>query len=643
MTVTRVPRPDGTALTPAGQASAEAPGAGGAADVTEGLPADAPGDRGRSPEASRALSASVLGRATQAIILLLGITLWAWSLDSIPTAGLDDYGLPPVLPHAWYAGLALLLAGAVLALCSARPSPLLLALFVAGVVLVLYGTVPLISSVPHYGWVYKHIGVVRLIDAQGTLQPNIDIYNRWPGFFAATALFSSLVGVEDPASYAGWAEVFFLWTDVALVVAIVRALTRDARLAWASALVFVTANWVGQTYFSPQAFDLTIALAVLFLAIRFLPGSGDPARIPAAGFLLRRLHLLPFLPARTTPIEPSPRRTRALVIGLILVLDAGAVISHQLSPYMLLFGLAALCYFQVIKPWWLVAAVGVLTFGFLVFNLDYINQHFDLFASLDPFQNVQPPATTAPDPLPGKQFHARTAMTLSLLVWLLAAIGIARQLRRRNPAAVPVGLSTLAPTVMIAMQNYGGEAILRIFLFSLPFASPAVVWAIAPASGVWRLRRAPGVLMTVGALTALFIPAFLGQEETNIIPADEVTGAEYFYRHAVPGSRLYVFGANAPFRNAGDYPRFFDGDDPLRHPQACTPKPDQAIVKMITAIPEPAEHNYLVFSTSGTTLAHVLGYCKPDEVARIEHALASSDKLGLWYSSANIRIYELLG
>jgi hypothetical protein len=614
-----------------------------AAETADALSADRLGGRRRPKMTPRVLRASLLDHADRVILLVAGVAFWVYSLDSIPTAGLEDYGLPPALPLAWYAGLSLLLVGAVLTLCSARPSPPLLALFTAAIVLVLYGTVPLITSVPHYNWVYKHIGVVQLIDAQGALEPNTDIYNRWPGFFAMSALFSALAGEENPVAYAGWAEVFFVVVDVALVVAIARTLTRDTRLAWAAALVYVTANWVGQSYFSPQAFDVTIVLTVLFLAIRFLPGSGKPGSIPAAGSLLRRLRLLPFLPAKTTPIQPASRRTRALVVGLILVLDAAAVISHQLSPYMLLFGLALLWCFRVIEPWWLVAAAGAITFGFLVLNLGYVNHHFDLFASLDPFQNVKPPTTTAPDPLPGKQFHARTATALSGLVWLLTAVGLARQLRRRNPAAVPVALLAFAPTVMIVMQNYGGEAILRIFLFSLPFASPAVVWAIAPANGVWRLRRAPLVLLTVGALTALFIPSFLGQEETNIIPADEVAGAEYFYQHAEPGSRVYMFGGNAPFRAAANYSRFNDGDDPLQHPYACAPRPDRAIVRVITAIPEPAERNYLVFTTSGTTLAHVLGYCQPEEVARIEHALATSYKLELWYKTENIRIYELLG
>jgi hypothetical protein len=638
MTVTRVLRPDEAAPAPG-----QAPGSGGAAESTEAPSDDRPDGRGRLKRALRIVLAWIIDRADQVILLVAGITFWACSLGSIPTAGLDDYGLPPALPSAWYAGLSLLLIGAVLTLCSARTSPPLLALYVAAIVLVLYGTIPLITSVPHYNWVYKHIGVVQLIDAHGALEPNTDIYNRWPGFFAVSALFSALSGEDDPVAYAGWAEVFFVVVNVALVVAIARALTRDDRLAWAAALVYVTANWVGQSYFSPQAFDVAIVLTILFLAIRFLPGSGDPGGIPAAGPLLRRLRLLAFLPTKTTPIEPSSRRTRALVVGLILVLDAGAVISHQLSPYMLLFGLAVLWYLRVIEPWWLVAAAGAITFGFLVLNLDYVNHHFDLFASLDPFQNVKPPATTAPDPLPGKQFHARTALALSGLVWLLTAVGLARQLRRRNPAAVPAGLLALAPAVMIAMQNYGGEAILRIFLFSLPCASLAVAWAIAPANGVWRLRRAPLVLVTVGALTVLFIPSFLGQEETNIIPADEVVGAKYFYQHAEPGSRLYMFGGNAPFRAAANYSRFNDGDDPLQHPYACAPRPDSAIVRVVTAIPELAERNYLVFTTSGTALAHVLGYCQPEEVARIEHALATSDKLELWYMTENIRIYELLG
>jgi hypothetical protein len=524
-----------------------------------------------------------------------------------------------------------------------RNSPILLALFVIAIIFVLYGTVPLITSVPHYAWVYKHIGMVQLIEARGQLDPEIDIYNRWPGFFGAAALFSSLVGEPNPVSYAGWSEIFFICVNVLLVVAIGRTLTRDVRLAWAAALIFVTANWVGQDYFSPQAFDYVIVLTILLLAIRFLPGSGGIARIPLAGRILGRWSAFA---TATTPVRPPVASShRTVVITLILVLDAGAAVSHQLSPYMLLLGLAALWYFRVVKPWWLIVAMAAITIGVLAANLGYVEKHFDLFSGLDPLKNARPPAT-APDPMPGRQFRARTALLLSLLVWLLMTIGIIRRLRRRDPAVVPVGLLAVTPLIIAVVQSYGGEVILRIFLFSLPFASLSIAWAIEPSDGKWRLRRAPLALALVGTLTALFIPSFFGQEGTNIMPADEVAGADYFYRNAEPGSRLFAPDWNFPVRYGADYYRFDDSTEPAWISPFCQPKPGgkisshQLVKQTFATPPARAGRNYVVFTTTSTINLRVLGSCPPERIALIERAISDSRLFRLWYGSANIRIYE---
>ena len=66
------------------------------------------------------------------------------------------------------------------------------------IAIILYGTVPMLSAQPHYGWVYKHIGVVRYLEAHGKANPSIDIYNRWPGFFALEAASHALPVVPIP-------------------------------------------------------------------------------------------------------------------------------------------------------------------------------------------------------------------------------------------------------------------------------------------------------------------------------------------------------------------------------------------------------------------------------------------------------------
>ena len=212
---------------------------------------------------------------------VLAVVTWRLSLLNIDVSRLGDYGLPPALPLAWYVALVVAVVGAVLAISLRRTNQVLMLTYVAIVALILFGTVPVLSAQPHYAWVYKHIGVVRLLEAHGRTSPSIDIYNRWPGFFALAAVFSTVAGQANPAAYAGWADFAFIFLDVLLLMAAVKAVACDARVAAGAGLLFIVTNWVGQTYYSPQAFASVLALALLAIALRQLgtPSTGRPPRL----------------------------------------------------------------------------------------------------------------------------------------------------------------------------------------------------------------------------------------------------------------------------------------------------------------------------------------------------------------------------
>ena len=209
-----------------------------------------------------------------ALPAVAALVLWRLSLLYVDVSHLGQYGLPPALPITWYASLVLAILGTVVASTVRASSSLIMVGSVIVVAIILYATVPVLSAQPHYAWVYKHIGVVRYLEAHGKVNPNIDIYNRWPGFFALGAIFSTVGGSPNPEVYAGWAELFFLLLDILLLMVSVRAITRDLRLAVGAALLFVLSNWVGQTYYSPQAFAFVLGLALIVIVLRQLRVTG---------------------------------------------------------------------------------------------------------------------------------------------------------------------------------------------------------------------------------------------------------------------------------------------------------------------------------------------------------------------------------
>ncbi len=600
----------------------------------------------RAPRRARRLSLE-LGRIAERLALLLplaaGMAAWAVSLSHIEIDSLGEYGLPPALPPLWYAGAAILLVGTALPIAlGARGRAT--TLYLIAIVVVLFATVPAISAEPHYAWVYKHIGVTRFLEANHTADPTVDIYNRWPGFFALTAVFSQLTGASNPVTYAGWAELFFTLLDVFLVRAAVRAVSGNREVADLAALLFAVGNWVGQDYFSPQALDYVLALATVTLVLA-LRGGGPAAGRRASG-LLRRLFRGP---PEQLPLErvEAPRSRVALVLA-VLALDAASIPIHQLTPYVLLLQVAALALLGLFRPRWIVLPMAAMTVAYLVPNLGYVEHNFGIFSSFDPFGNAQRQTQYIADPLPGKLFNQRAGELLSLTVWvgaLLATVRLTRQgLGRR---AMPLIVLSLTPFAVLFGQSYGGEAVLRVMLFSLPWCAGLIAWGVATIER--PLRRATVALAVCGGCLALFIPAFFGQEELNRMPSTEVRASEYFNAHARAGSVLLFSAPDFPGRFGSRYPLIRgpkNADDPtlLNGPKFRGRPLGSRDVPAVTALVEHySQHGYVLFSTTQTEYAHVFQLTPDGALESCERAIASSPRFRLWYRNRDTRIYELVG
>ena len=129
------------------------------------------------------------------------------------------------------------------------------------------------------GW--KHVGVIDYIATNGihfNLVGELGVYQGWPGFFALNAVLTSASGLHTALSYAPWVLLLndLLWLGPVILIA--RAFTSDQRLIWTTAWLFELGNWVGQDYFSPQAFAFFLYLTVIAVCLRWLwhPRIGPP-------------------------------------------------------------------------------------------------------------------------------------------------------------------------------------------------------------------------------------------------------------------------------------------------------------------------------------------------------------------------------
>jgi hypothetical protein len=591
------------------------------------------------------------------LLLPLAVGLWAFGISETNTTVIGKYGLPPLLPIVFYAGVALLVLSAVIELASVRLSPWRMALHTAALTVMLYATAPLVYSAGRYSWLYKTVGVIQYINAHGHLNPTIDIYQNWPGFFALAAWFSKIAGVASPLAYAKWAQLVFELAALPLLYLIYDALTLTARQRWVALLLVPAANWIGQDYLSPQALGTALCLGIMAIALRWLfvpapapplparvgrvwsrmrrkagrpdpvppdpvppdpspdPGPTDPMR-PGAGSAdpLPALALLLELSeaVRTNSHDAPPGRPKSKWIGwltsvgsrrlsysaVIVMIFFVLTITHQLSPYMLAAQLAALAVFRMLRPRWLPFVLLAVAVGYLVPHFAYVNTHYGLLNSIgNLFSNATPPALTRTAVAPSQQLIEHCSEALSIGVWLLAIVGAWRNWRSEK-ATFALVLLAFSPAVMLALQAYGHEGILRVFLFSLPWSAALAAMAIAPAgirvkdqatleepgtpgaTGGWigrarlaveaiiaRLRPlgrhlvGDGVraLIALGIVLTLFFPAFFGDDSFNFMSQQEVDVITAFFQSAQPG-RVYSPLDNAPLAGTSSYnlfPRIF--------------------------------------------------------------------------------------
>jgi hypothetical protein len=587
--------------------------------------------------------AAVLASTGGALLVVsIAMALWVWSVSAVDISRLDDYGLPPALPLRWYLALALLLGGAVAALRAEAPRPMVLGLYAVGIVFVLYGTVPLLTKVPQYTWTYKHIGVTRFFEVHGHTDPSLDIYNHWPGFFALAALVSRVVGMPNPAAYAAWAEVVFAGLGALMVAAAARVAVGSPRVAGTAAFLFILGNWIGQSYFAPQAlaFTLTMALLVIVLEHR---GHAD-GRI--AAFVLRCGERITKRPQLPDPASPSTRLRKPSIVWILLI-DAILIPTHQLTPYMALLSVGALMALGMVRPRWVLAVMTLLTLAYLAINAKYLQDNYQLFTGLNPLGNLQhSTGGYGSEPLPGVHFAGHAGLVLTSLIWGGAAVATWSLARRGLAArALPLVALAVAPYAIFFGQNYEGEAVYRVTLFTTPWCSILIAWALSllPRPRL-RLALTGG---TLGIMAILFVLAFLGQATINIIHKGEAQASDYLYAHARADSVIMPIAPNFPTRYGPRYSVFVAGvgDRPnlvslpqFRH----RPLGPRTIPGIIRETKKYSPHAYVVFSTAMETYARIFRLTPPGAIHDLELAVARSPRFRLWYGNKDARIYELV-
>jgi len=225
----------------------------------------------------------------------------------------------------------------------------------------------------------------------------------------------------------------------------------------------------------------------------------------------------------------------------------------------------------------------------------------------------------------------------------MAVGGILRRRRQGYDDRVLL-LLLCSPALMIAMQSYGGEIGLRIYLFMLPAASLGAACLLYPGAGpterrTLRLTGKLGLTALAVILPVVFFVARYGNEAFEQTPPGELAAANWIYAHDKGGLRL-LWMSPAPINaNTPTMPWSFQDIAqveyiPVQSP--LNPKDDGGVIADLRSA---GPGSYLILTrTLDAALQQTVSYPStwdPD----IRAALALDPDVEVAYSNATAIIY----
>lgn len=525
------------------------------AGLAHGPAAPAFADRARS-----------LARSEWARIAGLGILaalVWLLALTQTPYRDVTDLGLVSVIPAWGYLALALL--SVAFASMLARPDfpgwlAVLLTLILIGL---LYGTSPLLSGEPRLAVSWRHLGVIDYIVRRESVDPSLDIYHNWPGFFVLVAALMDGLGIGDVRAPATWAPVWWSLACLPALHLLFSTLTDDRRVVWLAVWVFFGSNWIAQDYFAPQALGFFLFLVITCLLVRWLArrdlATAPPAPIVAASTADRRLMLARAwvrriaraLVGRESEAAALSPRARAGLVAVLVTAFAFVVAGHQLTPFFILGTTLTLMVMWRLRWLTLPVLMTVLIGSWVVFfAVPYLNGHLQSVVEAVGAvgEGVADNITGRLEGSPDHQVVVRARVLFTLAVWLLAGLGVLRRLRAGRWDVTAIALA-VAPFPVFVLQTYGGEMLLRVTLFSLPFMALLVAFLALPRPIAAGRGTRLAIAMALFALTGTFMLVRYGNERLETFSQADVAAVDELYRIAPPGSQLMAIAGNVPWKS----------------------------------------------------------------------------------------------
>src|SRR6266487_1404678 len=560
--------------------------------------------------------AAIVTAIVTVILPIAALVIWALSLQTVHDTlrNMNGLGMVSIFPPSYIAALLIIAASFGLTLTQKRLS-------------------------------------VPIIMRHGGVDPNLDAYFNWPGFFIYAAFLTKIAGYASILPYAAWAPVFNNLLYLGPLYMIGTTFTNDKRIVWLSVFFFFVTNWIAQDYFSPQGFNFFLYLVMIAILVKWfkVPVPKKPRELGRRWRLLGPLlplarRFFSWLTAPDTLPNAPASKTQLVILQVCLVAIFGfMVFSHPLTPFLALAPVTVLVVLRRNNPIWLPVVMILMTAGWLYFMAQpYLAGNIN--ALIGDFTNVGSSVTqnvtgrvTPGDPQHNMISDVRLFMTV--LVWGLALIGALMRLRKGYRDVTYVILA-LAPFPVFLAQSYGGEMLLRIYLFTLPamclFA--ASIFFTSTRRGVSIFMKGALIVICVFLMCAFLFTRY-GNERQDYITPEEFAGVEHLYDIAPHDSYLLEAWGGTPweFRDYEQYNQDSLEDD---IPDAVAALNVNAIVQLIHNQSSP---NVFIIITRTQRATGDSEGLPPGTLDKLEKKLIASKLFVLIYRNRDVQILHYIG